>query len=81
MTLTGLPLIITTALLTVLVLAGTILLWSRFGRWRLLTRSLGVVLAQALVVATVGLIANRSAATPARPRRPRPCRRAASTRR
>jgi lysyl-tRNA synthetase class 2 len=37
-----------------------ILLWSRFGRWRLLTRSLGMVLAQALVVLTIGLIANRS---------------------
>jgi hypothetical protein len=60
MRLTGLPLIVTTALLAVLVLTGTILLWSRFGRWRLLTRSLGMVLAQALVVLTIGLIANRS---------------------
>jgi hypothetical protein len=60
MRLTGLPLIITTAVLGLLVIAATVLLWSRFGRWRLLTRTLGVVLAEALVVATVGLIANRS---------------------
>jgi hypothetical protein len=60
MKLTGYPLIITIALLALLVIAGTVLLWSRFGRWRLLTRSAGVVLAEALVVAAIGLVVNRS---------------------
>ena len=60
MKLTGLPLIVTAALLALAVIAATVLLWSRFGRWRLLSRFAGLVLAEALVVGTVGLIANRS---------------------
>jgi hypothetical protein len=60
MRLTGLSLISVTALLALLVIAGTVLLWSRFGRWRLLTRTVGVVLAEALVVLAIGLVANRS---------------------
>lgn len=60
MRLTGLPLIILTALLAALTITGTALLWSRFGRWRLLSRSAGIVLAQALVVLTAGLIVNRA---------------------
>jgi hypothetical protein len=58
--LTGLPLIILTALLAALAITGTVLLWSRFGRWRLLSRSAGIVLAQTLVVLTAGLVVNRA---------------------
>jgi lysyl-tRNA synthetase class 2 len=59
MALTGLTLIALTMLATAAAVAGTILLWSRFGQWRLLSRTVGVLLCEALVVLSVGLIANR----------------------
>jgi hypothetical protein len=40
--------------------AGTVLLWSRYGRWRFVTRIAGVLLIEALVVAGAGLIVNRA---------------------
>jgi hypothetical protein len=57
--LTGVPLIVIAAAATASVCAVTVLLWSRFGRWRLLSRSLGVLLSEALLVLAVGLIVNR----------------------
>ena len=59
MTLTGLPLIALAVLATAAAITGTTLLWSRYGRWRLLSRSAGVLLCEALVVLSAGLIANR----------------------
>ena len=59
MALTGIPLITSTVLVTALAVAATILLWSRYGRWRLLSRAVGVLVCEALVVLSVGLVANR----------------------
>lgn len=59
MELTGLPLIVLVAFVAVVVITATVLLWSRFGRWRLLSRAAGIVLAETLVVLTIGLIVNR----------------------
>ena len=59
MSLVGLPLIALTLLATAAAITGTTLLWSRYGRWRLLSRSAGLLLCEALVVLSVGLIANR----------------------
>jgi hypothetical protein len=59
MELTGIPLIVLTLLAAAAAVAGTVLLWSRFGRWRLLSRALGVLLCESLVVLSIGLIANR----------------------
>jgi hypothetical protein len=59
MELTGIPLILLTLVAAAAAVAGTILLWSRFGRWRLLSRAIGVLLCETLVVLSVGLIANR----------------------
>jgi lysyl-tRNA synthetase class 2 len=59
MGLTDLPLIVLTGLAAVAAGAGTTLLWSRFGRWRLLSRSAGVLLCETLIVLSVGLVVNR----------------------
>jgi hypothetical protein len=58
-TLTGVPLLLTAVLATAVTVALTVRLWSRFGRWRLVSRAVGVLLAEALVVLSVGLAVNR----------------------
>jgi hypothetical protein len=60
MSLTGMPLVVSAVVCTVAVLAGTVLLWNRWGGWRLLTRPVGVLLTEALVLVSVGLVVNRS---------------------
>jgi len=60
MSLTGLPLILLAACCTLAVLAGTVLAWNRWGRLRLLVRPAGVLLAETLLLLTVGLVVNRS---------------------
>jgi hypothetical protein len=57
--LTGVLLLLTALTLTAVAVALTVLLWSRFGRWRLLSRVVGVLLAETLTVLTIGLAANR----------------------
>ncbi|MDT5040031.1 MAG: hypothetical protein QOE51_1016 [Actinoplanes sp.] len=59
MALTGIPLILLAVLATAAVGTATALLWSRYGRWRLVSRTLGVLLCEVLAVLTVGLVANR----------------------
>ena len=59
MSLTGVPLIIVAVLATAAAGAGTVLLWSRYGRWRMLSRTAGILLTETLVAATVGLVSNR----------------------
>lgn len=59
MTLTGTPLILLTAALAVAAGVTTAWLWPRGGRLRPVTRTLGVLLLEALVVATAGLVVNR----------------------
>lgn len=59
MSITGLPLITLTLFATGAVAAGTLLLWYRFGRWRLVSRAVGVLLAEVLTVLSIGLVANR----------------------
>jgi len=59
MALTGVALIALTMLATAAAIAATTLLWNRFGRWRPLVRSGGVLLCEALVVLSAGLVANR----------------------
>jgi hypothetical protein len=60
MPLVSLRLIGVAALLTMLALAGTVLLWRRWGRWRLVTRPVGILVFQVLLLLTVGLIVNRA---------------------
>ena len=60
MSLTGRPLILLAAAATAATLAVTVLLWRRWGRWRYVVRPAGVLLAEALLTATVGLAVNRS---------------------
>jgi hypothetical protein len=60
MSLTGVPLILLAAAVTAGTLAVTVLLWRRWGRWRYVVRPAGVLLAEALLTATVGLAVNRS---------------------
>lgn len=59
MSLTGIPLIAGTALVTAAALAATVLGWDRW-RPRFLLRSLGVLLTEALLVLSAGLVVNRS---------------------
>jgi hypothetical protein len=59
MALTGIPLIALCLLLTAAAGAATVVLWSRFGRWRLVSRPIGLVLCECLVVLSAGLAANR----------------------
>jgi lysyl-tRNA synthetase class 2 len=58
-TLTGVPLILLATAATVATGAATARLWPRGGRLRPLTRTLGVLLLEALAVTTVGLVVNR----------------------
>jgi hypothetical protein len=60
MRLTGAPLILVAVLVTAVAGAATVVLWSRFGRWRLLSRTAGVLLTETLVVLTAGLVVNRA---------------------
>ena len=57
---TGRPLSLLAAAATAATLAVTVLLWRRWGRWRYVVRPAGVLLAEALLTATVGLAVNRS---------------------
>jgi hypothetical protein len=57
--LTGVPLLLSAGSATAVTVAVTVLLWSRYGRWRLVSRAAGVLLAEALVVVSVGLAVNR----------------------
>ncbi|GAA2638767.1 hypothetical protein [Paractinoplanes durhamensis] len=59
MSLTGRPLIVLAIFATAAALAGTIVLWRRGRRLRLLWRTLGVLVTEALLLSTVGLVANR----------------------
>jgi hypothetical protein len=58
--LTSIRLIAFTGLLTAAALAATVFVWPRWGRWRFLVRPAGILLTEALLTATVGLVANRS---------------------
>jgi hypothetical protein len=59
MSLTGVPLIVVAMVATAVSVAATVLLWSRFGQWRYVTRIAGVLLGEVLIVTGVGLVANR----------------------
>ncbi len=56
----SLRLIVLCAGLAVLVGAATVVVWRRFGRWRLVTRPVGVLLFEVLLLITVGLVVNRA---------------------
>src|SRR3954470_8722235 len=60
MSLTGVPLFVCAFLATAAALAGTILAWNRWRRLRFLLRPFGVLLTEALLVVSVGLVVNRS---------------------
>ncbi|MEV4640416.1 hypothetical protein AB0J80_24035 [Actinoplanes sp. NPDC049548] len=61
MSLTGIPLIVLAAGLSVVALVATVRTWSRGGRRRrVFTRTVALVCAEVLVVVTVGLIENRN---------------------
>ncbi|ROP32160.1 hypothetical protein [Couchioplanes caeruleus] len=60
MSLTGIPLLALAGLTLVGFVTATVLLWSRCGRWRLVVRTLGVLLIEVAVVLSVGLAVNRS---------------------
>ena len=60
MPLISIRLIALSAAITLAVAAGTVLLWRRNGRWRHVSRVLGVLLTEAFLVLTAGLIVNRS---------------------
>ena len=60
MSLTGVPLILTAVCCTLATIGATAWVWSRWGRARLFLRPAGVLLAEALLLFTVGLVVNRS---------------------
>jgi hypothetical protein len=60
MSLTGIPLIVLSAVLTVLVAAATVFAWRRGGRWRLPARVAGLLALEILIGLTAGLIVNRN---------------------
>ena len=60
MSLTGVPIMVVALVATVVIVTATVLLWSRFGRWRVVGRTAGILLGEALLVLSVGLIANRA---------------------
>ena len=60
MSLTGLPLLVSGILASVGAFALTIWSWGRGGRWRAVTRTAGVLVCEALVLFTAGLVVNRS---------------------
>jgi hypothetical protein len=59
MQITSLPLIIATVLATAGALTGTVLLWHRVRRGRALLRSAGILVCEALLVLSAGLVVNR----------------------
>ncbi len=60
MSLTGLPLLVVSILAALVAFAATIWSWHRGRWWRAVTRTIGVLVCEALVLFTVGLLANRS---------------------
>ena len=60
MSLTGVPLFVCAVLATAAALAATVLVWNRWGRLRFVLRPFGVLLTEALLVVSVGLVVNRS---------------------
>jgi len=60
MSLTGVPLFICAVLAAAAALTATILVWNRWPRLRLGLRPAGVLLTEALLVVSVGLVVNRS---------------------
>ncbi|MDI6102087.1 hypothetical protein QLQ12_26055 [Actinoplanes sp. NEAU-A12] len=60
MSLTGLPLLVVVALLAIGCAAGTVVMWSRLRRWRVVVRTVGILMTEATVVLAVGLQVNRS---------------------
>ena len=60
MGITGLPLILLVAFGALAAVAATVLVWNRFGRVRYLLRAAGVLLAEVLLLLSVGLAVNRS---------------------
>ena len=60
LSLTGIPLIALAILGTAATLAATVLTWVRWRRWRVPRRTAGVLLTEALLLLSVGLVVNRS---------------------
>src|SRR4051812_14507996 len=60
MSLTGVPLFVCAVLATAATLAATILVWNRWQRLRFVLRPVGVLLTEALLVVSAGLMVNRS---------------------
>lgn len=60
MSLTGIPLLIVAGLSAVACAVATVTLWSRSWRWRVVVRTVGILMTELTVVLTVGLAANRS---------------------
>jgi hypothetical protein len=60
MSLTGVPLFVCAFLVMAAVLAATVLVWNRWGRARFVLRPFGILLTEALLVLSVGLVVNRS---------------------
>jgi hypothetical protein len=60
MSLTGVPLIGVAVVAAAVVATATVLLWSRFGRWRFLSRIGGILLTETLAIAAIGLVVNRA---------------------
>jgi hypothetical protein len=58
--LTGWPLLVTSVLASMGAIAGTIWCWGRGGWWRTVIRTAGVLVCEALLLFTAGLIVNRS---------------------
>src|SRR4051812_28068984 len=60
MALTGVPLLLCAFLATAGAPAATVLVWNRWGRLRFVLRPFGVLLTEAVLVVTVGLVVNRA---------------------
>jgi len=58
--LTGLPLLVLAIAAALAAFGLTIRYWPRGGRWRILTRTTGVLVCEALVLFTAGLVVNRA---------------------
>lgn len=59
MSLTGIPLITLSIVVTAALATASAMLWSRYPRWRVAGRIAGVLLTEILVVFSIGLIVNR----------------------